>query len=229
MVFLFLVASQVNATFLKLTQATGASTRYWDCCKPSCAWSGKASVNKPVTTCAKDGVTAIDANTASVCNGGTAYMCQNQQPWAVDNTLSYGFASVNIPGGAESTWCCSCYELTFTSGPVAGKKMVVQATNTGANLGQGYFDLQIPGGGVGMFNGCSSQYGAPSDGWGPRYGGVTSQSQCSSLPSSLRSGCNWRFGWFQNADNPTLTFKRVKCPSAITAKTGCVRSDDSSY
>lgn len=227
MVFLFLVTSQVNTTFLKLTQATGKSTRYWDCCKPSCAWSGKASVSNPVRTCARDGITVVSSNTKSGCDGGSAYMCNSQQPWAVNSTLSYGFAAVNIPGGTESTWCCSCYELTFISGTVSGKKMIVQATNTGGDLGEGHFDLQIPGGGVGIFNGCTAQYNAPSEGWGSRYGGVTSQSQCSSLPASLQPGCNWRFGWFQNADNPTFKFKRVKCPPEITAKTGCVRNDDS--
>ena len=39
--------------------------------------------------------------------------------------------------------------LTFTSGPVSGKKMVVQVTNTGGDLGDNHFDLQMPGGGVG--------------------------------------------------------------------------------
>ncbi len=42
--------------------------------------------------------------------------------------------------------CCACYELTFTSGPVKGKKMIVQATNTGGDLGDDHFDIQIPGG-----------------------------------------------------------------------------------
>lgn len=30
---------------------TGKTTRYWDCCKPSCAWSGKGAVTRPVNTC----------------------------------------------------------------------------------------------------------------------------------------------------------------------------------
>ena len=38
--------------------------------------------------------------------------------------------------------------LTFTSTSIAGKKMIVQATNTGADLASGQFDLAIPGGGV---------------------------------------------------------------------------------
>jgi hypothetical protein len=70
-------------------------------------------------------------------------MCSNESPWAVSNTLSYGYAAVNIAGGTEASWCCACYELTFTSGPVAGKKMVVQATNTGGDLGANQFDLVV--------------------------------------------------------------------------------------
>lgn len=38
--------------------------------------------------------------------------------------------------------------LTFTSTSIAGKKMIVQATNTGGDLSEGQFDLAIPGGGV---------------------------------------------------------------------------------
>jgi hypothetical protein len=71
--------------------------------------------------------------------------------------------------------------LTFTSTSIAGKKMIVQATNTGGDLAQGQFDLAIPGGGVGicrsnkiyyqmenllivlyLVNGCTDEWGAPS-------------------------------------------------------------------
>jgi len=38
--------------------------------------------------------------------------------------------------------------------------MIVQATNTGGDLGSNHFDLMIPGGGVGLFDGCSRQYGS---------------------------------------------------------------------
>lgn len=50
--------------------------------------------------------------------------------------------------------------------------MVVQVTNTGSDLSKNNFDIAIPGGGVGLFNGCSNQWNAPVDGWGDRYGGV---------------------------------------------------------
>ncbi len=72
------------------------TTRYWDCCKASCGWAGKASVTNPVETCAQDGVTPVNDNTQSGCNGGSAYMCNNQQPWNVSSTLSYGYAAAYI-------------------------------------------------------------------------------------------------------------------------------------
>jgi hypothetical protein len=102
--------------------------------------------------------------------------------------------------------------------------MIVQVTNTGADLGENHFDLQIPGGGVGLFNGCSAQWRAPGDGWGKRYGGVSSLAECDQLPAEIRDGCKFRFGWFKNADNPTMNFVPVTCPSEITSRSGCVRN-----
>jgi len=205
---------------------SGTTTRYWDCCKPSCAWSGKASVSAPVTTCDISDNPLTDSNAASGCNGGTAYMCSDQSPWAVNDTLAYGFAATTISGGSESSWCCACYELTFTSGAVAGKKMIVQATNTGGDLSENQFDLAIPGGGVGIYNGCTAEWGAPSSGWGAQYGGISDRSSCDSFPSKLQPGCDWRFDWFEGADNPTVDFVQVTCPAALTAKTGCVRDGE---
>lgn len=40
----------------------GHTTRYWDCCKASCSWPGKADVTSPVKTCAADGIKLVDAN-----------------------------------------------------------------------------------------------------------------------------------------------------------------------
>lgn len=104
---------------------TGSTTRYWDCCKGSCAWTGKADVSAPITTCDINDSPLTDASAASGCDGGSAYMCSDQSPWAVNSTMAYGFAAVSIPGGSESTWCCACYELTFTSTAIAGKKVRV--------------------------------------------------------------------------------------------------------
>lgn len=89
--------------------------------------------------------------------------------------------------------------------------MIVQVTNTGHDLGYDHFDIQIPGGGVGYFNqGCIAQWNAGPNGWGgnykfannirkilsnhfsypilERYGGVSSEAQCSQLPAVLQEG-----------------------------------------
>ncbi|KAH6723521.1 RlpA-like double-psi beta-barrel-protein domain-containing protein-containing protein [Leptodontidium sp. MPI-SDFR-AT-0119] len=209
---------------------SGQTTRYWDCCKASCGWTKKATLasgSNPVTSCDRNDNPLTNYDTPSGCqSGGTAYTCSNQSPWAVSETLAYGFAATAISGGSEASWCCACYELTFTSGPVAGKKMVVQSTNTGGDLGANQFDLAMPGGGFGIFNGCTDEWGTPSTGWGQQYGGIATRSQCDAFPEKLKAGCYWRFDWFQNADNPAVTFKQVTCPAALTAKSGCVRAND---
>ncbi|KAL1841542.1 hypothetical protein VTJ49DRAFT_6971 [Mycothermus thermophilus] len=206
--------------------ADGRSTRYWDCCKPSCAWPEKAAVNQPVYACNAQFQRITDPLAKSGCDGGPAYSCADHTPWAVNDDFSYGFAATSIAGGSEASWCCACYELTFTSGPVAGKKMVVQSTSTGGDLGSNHFDLNIPGGGVGLFDGCTPQFGGLP---GQRYGGISSRNECERFPEALKPGCYWRFDWFKNADNPSFSFRQVQCPAELVARTGCRRNDDGNF
>ena len=114
------------------------TTRFWDCCKPSCAWKNKASFSQPVQACSADDK-PIDMDAGTGCKGGGAYLCTDQQPWAVNDTLSYGFAGAFITpdlagGGIEGAWCCACYRLDFTSDPLLGKSMIIQASNTAYDL-----------------------------------------------------------------------------------------------
>ncbi|KAI1071298.1 hypothetical protein LB507_009520 [Fusarium sp. FIESC RH6] len=207
---------------------SGHSTRYWDCCKPSCSWSGKAKVNAPALTCDNKDNPITNTNSVNGCEGGgSAYACTNYSPWAVNDDLAYGFTATKLAGGTEASWCCACYALTFTTGPVKGKKMIVQSTNTGGDLGDNHFDLMMPGGGVGIFDGCTSQFGKALG--GAQYGGISSRSECDSFPELLKDGCHWRFDWFKNADNPDFTFEQVQCPKELLAISGCKRDDDSSF
>jgi hypothetical protein len=211
----------------------GKTTRYWDCCKPSCAWPGKipagqAAPNQAVVkTCnVKDGVSVVDPNSQSACGSGPAVVCNSNVPIVVNSTLAYGFGVGKQPGLGEDKLCCACYKLVFTQAPLVGKAMIVQITNTGADVADGQFDLQIPGGGVGLFNACTKQWNAPQNGWGAQYGGVGSAAECNALPTQIRNGCQFRFGsWFQGANNPTMTYQRVKCPQQLTDISGCKRSD----
>jgi len=206
----------------------GVTTRYYDCCKPSCSWPGKADVTQPVRQCAKDGKTLLtDFSAPSACQTdveGISHMCEEQQPWAVSDVLSYGFAAAALPGG-ESESCCACYAITFSDPPIRGKQLVVQVTNTGADVGSNQFDIQIPGGGVGIFDACTNMYGLPtgSNGWGKKYGGIDKIEDCDTFPEALQAGCRWRFEFLLGADNPKMTFVEVECPKVLTDITGCIR------
>lgn len=114
------------------------TTRFWDCCKPSCGWRGKADFNNPVESCTADGK-PTDVNAGTGCNGGDAYQCSEQQPWAINDTMSYGYAGVYITQAltgsrTEDAWCCACYQLDFTSDPLIGKSMIIQASNTAYDI-----------------------------------------------------------------------------------------------
>ncbi|KAF3359111.1 hypothetical protein VdG1_02673 [Verticillium dahliae VDG1] len=224
--YLSLALALAAPAVVNAVSGSGHSTRYWDCCKPSCAWSGKASVSAPVLTCDKNDNPLTDPNAKSGCDGGGAFSCTNNSPFAINDDVAFGFAATAINGGSEASWCCACYALTFTNGPVAGKKMVVQSTNTGGDLGNNHFDIMMPGGGLGIFDGCSPQFGGIPC---ARYGGVGSRSECDGMPGLLKDGCQWRFDWFKNADNPDFTFEQVQCPSELVAISGCRRADDKNF
>nr|ADI24132.1 endo-beta-1,4-glucanase precursor [Oncideres albomarginata chamela] len=202
---------------------SGVTTRYWDCCQPSCGWSENLNnpSGTPVTACTADGSTAAPSNAESSCIGGTAYMCSSQQPRMVNSSFALGYVAASFSGGADTSMCCACIRLDF-QGDLSGKSMIVQVTNTGGDLGSNHFDIAIPGGGVGIFTeGCSSQWGCPSTGWGDQYGGVSSEAECSQLPSALQSGCAFRFQFLGGVSNPPVNFEQVECPGDLTGATGC--------
>nr|QCF40876.1 glycoside hydrolase family 45 protein [Diabrotica virgifera virgifera] len=202
------------------------TTRYWDCCGVSCSWDGIVHTKNgiPVRSCEKDGKTysTKENNAQSTCwnENGPAFTCSNQVPFVINSTLSYGFAAVSFVGSTDTGHCCQCYLLKF-QGQLKDRELLVQAINTGSDLTTNQFDLQIPGGGVGLYNGCVKQWNAPADGWGERYGGVTSVEGCDQLPVQLQDGCKWRFEYLEGVSNPSATFYEVKCPSELIAITNC--------
>jgi hypothetical protein len=234
---------------------TGKTTRYWDCCKPHCAWSGNASGTSPLASCTQsDQSMGGNYDAQSACNGGDAYMCHDLAPWAENDQVAYGFAAVRN----QDNICGRCYQVLFTGpGPsapgdagsqaIAGKTMFVQIINVGNDVEAGQFDLLIPGGGVGAFNACSSQWGVSNTELGAQYGGFLPGcksgdlnatkscmlQKCQSVFGSrglteLMSGCEWFVNWFQTADNPGIQYKEVQCPSAITNRSGMNRSNSNS-
>lgn len=214
----------------------GWASRYWDCCKASCGWS--ANAQNPVASCDQnDNNIGVNDMRQNACTGGDSYTCHSMAPWAYSSKVSFGYAAVH----AE---CGQCFHLQFTgsaanggNGPgaqaLAGKHMIVMATNIG-DIQQGQFDLLIPGGGVGQFNGCSTQWGVDSSQLGAQYGGFLSecknpdhnqtktcmQSKCESIFGSrnlteLYEGCMWFVDWFEAADNPDFRYEQVECPQEL--------------
>ncbi len=147
----------------------------------------------------------------------------------VDDKLTYGFAA--FTSGSEEATDCACYFAEFAHDekgqPIKRNKLIFQVANTGSDVQSENIDLQIPGGGMGIFTqGCPAQWKTPAQQWGAQYGGVSSASQCSNLPDALQEGCKWRFSSW--GPNPVLKSKpqRVKCPMALIDRSGCQRKDE---
>ena len=125
--------------------------------------------------------------------------------------------------------------------------MIAQAINTGEDVGANHFDIQIPGGGLGIFDGCTHdgynegsytkngyQYVHSHTEFGARYGGVWDGGKdCGNLPSAIQGGCNTfknfcgsaatAVSWTNNVH--TMQFRYVACPSELTSRSGCSRTD----
>jgi hypothetical protein len=158
-------------------------------------------------------------------------------PWAVSDTLAYGYAAT--PAGGND--CGKCYQLEFKgtgehnaddpgSVSLAGKTMIVQSTNVGGDVGSGQFDLLLPGGGVGAFNGCSTQWG--TNDLGSQYGGFLDacdndvgclKDMCQEVFSDkqdLLDGCLFHVEWMGGANNPQLKYAEVECPAELETISG---------
>lgn len=214
---------------------SGYATRYWDSCKPHCAWEGKGG---PVArTCNADGISKASSDASSVCdNNGNAGTCFDQTPQIVNDTIAYAFAAT--PGGGND--CGKCYMLTFkgtgasaTNTPtddhhrkIKGKHLIVMSSNIGYDVSHNQFDLMIPGGGPGAFNGCGKMGISCA---GAQYGGFLTTcnynkdcliKMCNSeyKNESLRNGCLFLANWMDAANNPEVEFVQVECPAALAAK-----------
>lgn len=221
----------------------GWATRYWDCCMPHCSWPEHGGSAK---TCDAKGKTPIRNDLGSFCSGGQGTTCTSQTPIIVSDKLAYAFAAT--PGNDAT--CGKCFALTFTGKGkyetqknhemLAGKTLVVMASNIGYDVSGGQFDVMIPGGGFGAFNGCSQM------GWNipqntTTYGGLLSDCEneagyngdiyskrkecltkkCNSAfanDTEAKEGCLFLATWMEAAGNPLHTYKEVPCPEALKAK-----------
>ena len=226
--------------------AQGYATRYWDCCKPSCSWTENAGAGNEAKQCDRSMNPLSDYDAKSMCDGGPATTCLSQIPWGSGNT---GYAFAATPGGSGD--CGKCYKLTFTGQgkyettgnhkALAGKTLIVMASNIGYDVAGGQFDIMIPGGGVGLFNGCNEILGGASS--GAQYGGLLTDceqevgwngsddeiaekrktclaNKCKSAfsNSQAQQGCMFLVDFMNAAGNPTLNYEPIECPSELKSK-----------
>lgn len=217
---------------------SGWATRYWDCCKPHCAWPDKGGLK--ARTCDASGKEVHDdSDNSSMCKGGQAGTCKDQIPYVYNDTIAFAFAAVPGSAGGE---CGKCFDLQFTGeGKYAtdrhkklkGKHLIVIASNIGYDVEQGQFDVMIPGGGFGIFDGCSSKMGWGDQ--GERYGGllsacenetkyyapnyqkclITKCEKAFSMDEQAKEGCLFLANWMNAAGNPLHNYKEVECPKQL--------------
>jgi hypothetical protein len=227
--------------------ASGFASRYWDCCKPSCAWSENSGGN-PARQCDASMNPINDASAKSMCEGGPSTTCLDQIPMVVNDNLAYAFGA--SPGGGPNV-CGKCFQLTFTGEgkyetklnhkKLAGRKLIVMSSNIGYDVSGGQFDIMIPGGGVGLFNGCAQILG---NNLGKTYGGLLSDCEdevgwngsdeeiyekrkscltqkCNSVfggKNQALQGCLFLANWMEAAGNPLHNYEEVACPDQLKSK-----------
>ncbi|MBO6075779.1 MAG: glycosyl hydrolase family 5 [Fibrobacter sp.] len=228
---------------------SGFASRYWDGCKPSCSWKNNAGSAGPAKQCSANGKTEnTNYDEQSVCSGGGAATCTSQIPFTIDGCDNIGFAFAAVPA-SNGGQCGKCFQLTFTGKgkyetkqnhkALAGKKLIVMVTNIGADVNQGQFDVMIPGGGVGLYNGTSGY------GWGAQgaqYGGLLSDCEtevgynasnllekrkscltekCNKTFASdatAKQGCLFLANFMEAAGNPNHDYVEVECPEVLKQK-----------
>ncbi|KAK6507723.1 hypothetical protein TWF481_006145 [Arthrobotrys musiformis] len=206
------------------------TSMYYDCCKPACAWPTYGSFITGLKTCDANDQLVLDDTAGGYCGGGPASSCTNQTPWAVNETFSYGYASIFIRGADSTEWCCSCYELEFLDSEIKGKKMIVQGINVNFNVDQiNWFSLAVPGQ-ADWQSQCQRRFGGTfGEFFGKNATGFTNVTQCDTIPEELQAACRWRYTWYQDVKGPNATFKRVECPAEIVNVSGCLRTDDKTF
>ncbi|KAK6346667.1 hypothetical protein TWF696_006785 [Orbilia brochopaga] len=232
-----ILSSLLLSASVMTTQSTAAilsgesfTSMYYDCCKPACAWPTQGRFISGLRTCNANDQHILDDTAGNYCGGGPASSCIDQTPWAVNDSFSFGYASIFIRGADSTEWCCSCYALEFLDSAIKGKKMIVQGINVNYNEDQiNWFSLTVPGQAdwQGM---CEQRFGGTfGEFFGVNATGLTNVTQCDNVPQPLQAACKWRYTWYKNVKGPNATFTRVQCPAELTKVSGCLRADDKTF
>ena len=225
----------------------GFASRYWDCCKPSCSWTNNAGAGNEARQCDAQMNLISNPNESSMCDGGRSTTCLSQIPFTIKGCDNLGFAFAAVPGAGPSV-CGRCFLLSFTGTgkyetklnhkKLGKKKLIVMASNIGYDVAGGQFDVMIPGGGVGIFNGCANILG---NNMGAQYGGLLSDcesevgwsgsdediykkrkecliNKCNTIfanKANAKAGCLFQANFMEAAGNPLHTFKEIECPQVL--------------
>ncbi len=229
----------------------GWASRYWDCCKPSCSWSDNAGWGNEARECDVNQNVLSNKYARSLCeNGGESTTCLSQSPFTINGCDQLGFAFAAVPAGKGV--CGRCFALEFTGEgkyesrknhkALLGKKLIVMASNIGYDVAGGQFDILIPGGGEGYYQGkCgnvlgnigATQYGGllsdceNSVGWALSDDDMYTQrkqclvNKCNSVfanKSRAKQGCLFLANFLEAAGNPVLKYYEIECPQVLKDK-----------
>ena len=226
---------------------SGHATRYWDCCKPSCSWTNNAGSGNEARQCDKNMNILNDLNAKSICENGVSTTCLSQIPFTINGCKDFGFAFGAVPSFYPNT-CGKCFLLQFTGegkyetkpGHVLlkNKRLIIMASNVGSDVENGQFDIMIPGGGEGIYKGCTEILG---NDLGKQYGGLLEVCQeevgysyddntiyvkrkeclinkCNNSFSSkplAKKGCLFLANFLEAAGNPLHNYQEIECPQVL--------------
>ncbi|CAF1410706.1 unnamed protein product [Adineta ricciae] len=200
----------------------------WTCQFPTC--SRKANILRrvnPVNTCREDGRTIagirqiFKIGNLEIPGYDPAYMCSDQQPWSINDSLAYGFGSMYFESSTDIDFCCICYRLNFVDDLFKDKTMLVQMISHEPRTSKyhQYIELFVPGS-EDRYEECGRQwmlakrdYKFPSK--------TLSREQCFNLPEPIQNGCLFKFDWLKNVQKPNITYTKIQCPKELTDKSGC--------
>ena len=222
----------------------GVLSRYWNCCKPTCASVEEAAIGNAPKLCDANMRRLFDYSTKSKCEGGTATTCISHVPFLIDGCDDIGFAYGVLPSGIPN-YCGKCFLLEFTGEghwttkdthrALKGKKLIIMGIHKGYSDDK-TFEILVPAGGAGMYEGhCDGIFDVDL---GAKYGGYlidcqgeagmsddvksnTERKKClirkctEGFTGQAREGCLFYAYFLEAAGNPDANYTEVECPQIL--------------
>ncbi len=225
--------------------------------------SGGSYLNRPPPTTS----TNAEYNGINSCGGGgdsnMSWSCPHLMllsPDMINAAKKDGneWALYGVAGIGQTADCGKCFQLEITGDnrPSGTTKFIVQAVNTGSDVGSGQFDILMGGGGLGLYDGCSSDcktgrvcsgghcngpmYSGDFTAWTPDGncygGGIRDADGCDRLVTTPVANQNYaektlvygcKVAIQQNYhSNFPVNFKSVKCPRSLYQLTGILSKNE---